>query len=100
MIGHGGMCRVDKWSSGSGLRSLSRVSLNADEKLHQLRDRILRVDHAGEYGANRIYAGQMAVLGKSIQFILLYFLVFAFCLVLVCYLQSFIIKYFYSESFR
>lgn len=27
--------------------------------------RILRVDHAGEYGANRIYAGQMAVLGRS-----------------------------------
>ncbi|XP_038676088.1 5-demethoxyubiquinone hydroxylase, mitochondrial [Scyliorhinus canicula] len=25
--------------------------------------RIIRVDHAGEYGANRIYAGQMAVLG-------------------------------------
>lgn len=28
-------------------------------------DRFLRVDHAGEYGANRIYAGQMAVLGRS-----------------------------------
>ena len=27
--------------------------------------RILRVDHAGEYGAKRIYAGQLAVLGKS-----------------------------------
>ncbi|KAM3849441.1 5-demethoxyubiquinone hydroxylase, mitochondrial-like [Diretmus argenteus] len=27
--------------------------------------RMLRVDHAGEYGANRIYAGQMAVLGRS-----------------------------------
>ncbi|KAM5199223.1 NADPH-dependent 3-demethoxyubiquinone 3-hydroxylase, mitochondrial isoform 1-T6 [Hipposideros larvatus] len=27
--------------------------------------RILRVDHAGEYGANRIYAGQMAVLGRT-----------------------------------
>ena len=24
----------------------------------------LRVDHAGEYGADRIYAGQLAVLGK------------------------------------
>ncbi|XP_046444498.1 5-demethoxyubiquinone hydroxylase, mitochondrial-like [Daphnia pulex] len=29
------------------------------------RDRFLRVDHAGEVGADRIYAGQMAVLGKS-----------------------------------
>ncbi|XP_053132074.1 5-demethoxyubiquinone hydroxylase, mitochondrial [Hemicordylus capensis] len=28
-------------------------------------DRIIRVDHAGEYGANRIYAGQIAVLGRT-----------------------------------
>ena len=28
-------------------------------------DRIIRVDHAGEYGANRIYAGQMAILGRT-----------------------------------
>jgi ubiquinone biosynthesis monooxygenase Coq7 len=28
-------------------------------------DRMLRVDHAGEYGAKRIYAGQLAVLGDS-----------------------------------
>jgi demethoxyubiquinone hydroxylase (CLK1/Coq7/Cat5 family) len=28
-------------------------------------DRIIRVDHAGELGANRIYAGQMAVLRDS-----------------------------------
>ncbi|XP_029432754.1 5-demethoxyubiquinone hydroxylase, mitochondrial isoform X2 [Rhinatrema bivittatum] len=26
---------------------------------------IIRVDHAGEYGADRIYAGQMAVLGRT-----------------------------------
>ena len=31
----------------------------------QLIDRIIRVDHAGEYGAVRIYQGQLAVLGKS-----------------------------------
>ncbi|XP_072240485.1 5-demethoxyubiquinone hydroxylase, mitochondrial [Leuresthes tenuis] len=31
------------------------------EMMHQM----LRVDHAGEYGANRIYAGQMAVLGRT-----------------------------------
>lgn len=36
---------------------------DSDEK--QMLDRILRVDHAGEYGANRIYAGQMAVLGRT-----------------------------------
>ncbi|MBC6416598.1 MAG: demethoxyubiquinone hydroxylase family protein, partial [Rhodospirillales bacterium] len=28
-------------------------------------DRIVRVDHAGEYGAQRIYEGQLAVLGCS-----------------------------------
>ncbi|XP_067672648.1 5-demethoxyubiquinone hydroxylase, mitochondrial-like [Haliotis asinina] len=28
-------------------------------------DRIIRVDHAGELGADRIYAGQLAVLGKT-----------------------------------
>lgn len=27
-------------------------------------DRMIRVDHAGEYGATRIYAGQLAVLGE------------------------------------
>jgi len=28
-------------------------------------DEILRVDHAGEFGADRIYAGQMSILGNS-----------------------------------
>jgi len=28
-------------------------------------ERIVRVDHAGEYGAKRIYAGQLAILGQS-----------------------------------
>jgi ubiquinone biosynthesis monooxygenase Coq7 len=28
-------------------------------------ERMIRVDHAGEYGAARIYAGQLAVLGRS-----------------------------------
>ena len=31
----------------------------------KLVDKILRVDHAGEFGADRIYAGQIAVLGKK-----------------------------------
>jgi len=34
--------------------------LPADEAVH----RMIRVDHAGEYGAARIYAGQLAVLGR------------------------------------
>jgi ubiquinone biosynthesis monooxygenase Coq7 len=29
--------------------------------------KMIRVDHAGEYGAARIYAGQLAVLGRSAQ---------------------------------
>ena len=28
-------------------------------------ERVIRVDHAGEYGASRIYAGQLAVLGRG-----------------------------------
>lgn len=34
-----------------------------DPRGKALVDRIVRVDHAGEYGATRIYAGQIAVLG-------------------------------------
>jgi ubiquinone biosynthesis monooxygenase Coq7 len=30
-------------------------------------ERMIRVDHAGEYGAMRIYQGQLAVLGKSAE---------------------------------
>ncbi|CAL1526305.1 unnamed protein product [Lymnaea stagnalis] len=36
-----------------------------DAKTRTLLDKVIRVDHAGEYGADRIYAGQLAVLGKS-----------------------------------
>ena len=28
-------------------------------------DRFIRVDHAGEFGADRIYAGQLAILGPK-----------------------------------
>ena len=36
-----------------------------DLTAHQRTERMIRVDHAGEYGAVRIYAGQLAVLGRS-----------------------------------
>ncbi|KAH9513109.1 ubiquinone biosynthesis monooxygenase Coq7 [Bulinus truncatus] len=36
-----------------------------DAKTKALLDKVIRVDHAGELGADRIYAGQLAVLGKS-----------------------------------
>lgn len=38
--------------------------LPGDLTARQLIDRIIRVDHAGEYGARRIYEGQLAVLGR------------------------------------
>ncbi|MBM10451.1 MAG: demethoxyubiquinone hydroxylase family protein [Magnetovibrio sp.] len=39
--------------------------LPGDPTAEQIVEKILRVDHAGEYGAVRIYEGQMAVLGNT-----------------------------------
>ena len=39
--------------------------LPGDLPAEKLLERIVRVDHAGEYGAVRIYEGQLAVLGNS-----------------------------------
>ena len=36
-----------------------------DPSTEELLERMIRVDHAGEYGARRIYEGQLAVLGRS-----------------------------------
>ncbi len=44
----------------SGIRRLP-----GDPSAKALVERMIRVDHAGEYGAARIYAGQLAVLGKT-----------------------------------
>jgi demethoxyubiquinone hydroxylase (CLK1/Coq7/Cat5 family) len=38
---------------------------NLPNESKQLIDKIIRVDHAGEFGANQIYKGQLAVLGKT-----------------------------------
>lgn len=46
-------------------KSADRRSAPGDPTPAERRARILRVDHAGEYGARRIYEGQLAVLGKS-----------------------------------
>lgn len=40
-------------------------TLPGDLTHEALIDRVIRVDHAGEYGAKRIYAGQLAVLGND-----------------------------------
>ena len=42
-------------------------AMPGDPSRAQLLDRFIRVDQAGEYGAVRIYKGQMAVLGESAQ---------------------------------
>ena len=39
--------------------------LPGDPTPRQMIERMIRVDHAGEYGAKRIYQGQLAVLGRS-----------------------------------
>jgi ubiquinone biosynthesis monooxygenase Coq7 len=39
--------------------------LPGDPTKKELIERMIRVDHAGEYGAVRIYEGQLAVLGES-----------------------------------
>lgn len=44
---------------------MQRRRLAGDPDPKQLLERILRVDHAGEYGAKRIYDGQLAVLKTS-----------------------------------
>jgi len=45
------------------VRGYSVLPPTNDEEEKAMLHRMMRVDHAGEYGANRIYAGQMAVLG-------------------------------------
>ena len=45
--------------AGAGWRPLP-----GDLSHEALIDRIVRVDHAGEFGAQRIYEGQLAVLGR------------------------------------
>ncbi|MDR3532030.1 MAG: demethoxyubiquinone hydroxylase family protein [Rhodopila sp.] len=39
--------------------------LPGDPSAREKTERMIRVDHAGEYGATRIYAGQLAVLGRG-----------------------------------
>jgi ubiquinone biosynthesis monooxygenase Coq7 len=41
--------------------------LPGDLSREELIERMIRVDHAGEFGAQRIYEGQLAVLGRSVD---------------------------------
>lgn len=47
------------------LAQVSSPIRTSDPERRNLIDDILRVDHAGEYGAVRIYQGQLAVLGRD-----------------------------------
>merc|ERR1719402_1889137 len=46
-------------------RAVHSSSRQDKARTRAMLDRIIRVDHAGEYGADRIYAGQLAVLGDT-----------------------------------
>jgi ubiquinone biosynthesis monooxygenase Coq7 len=45
--------------------SKKRTRLPGDPDWKQETDRMIRVNHAGEYGAVRIYQGQLSILGKT-----------------------------------
>lgn len=51
--------------SGTAATSGHRRSLPGDPGREEMVRRMIRVDHAGEYGARRIYDGQLAVLKRS-----------------------------------
>ena len=46
-------------------RNTADDRLPGDPTPRQTVERVIRVDHAGEYGAKRIYEGQLAVLGRG-----------------------------------
>nr|ADO19320.1 2-polyprenyl-3-methyl-6-methoxy-1,4-benzoquinol hydroxylase [Nostoc flagelliforme str. Sunitezuoqi] len=46
-------------------RTTAQDRLPGDLTPREVVERVVRVDHAGEYGAQRIYAGQLAVLGNT-----------------------------------
>lgn len=69
------MLRISKTLTLSSMYNVKQIHLqpillqNASNKIRErptkLTDEIIRVDHAGELGADRIYAGQLAILGNG-----------------------------------
>ncbi len=53
------------WAASGSDRRTAAPRLPGDPDRAALVARMIRVDHAGEYGARRIYEGQMAVLGRQ-----------------------------------
>ncbi|KAI5613705.1 5-demethoxyubiquinone hydroxylase, mitochondrial [Silurus asotus] len=56
---------INRVCSSQSCQNFSTVPPPRDKEEKALLDSMLRVDHAGEYGANCIYTGQMAVLGRT-----------------------------------
>jgi ubiquinone biosynthesis monooxygenase Coq7 len=56
---------MKKKTSTTKKPSVLDTRLPGDNTPQLLLERMIRVDHAGEFGAQRIYAGQSAVFGKS-----------------------------------
>ena len=54
--------KITKKKSVKKKTSTSSVKVTTDKNIL---DEIIRVDHAGEYGATRIYDGQIAIFGKD-----------------------------------
>ena len=54
--------KITKKKSVKKKTSTSSVKVTTDKNIL---DEIIRVDHAGEYGATRIYDGQIAIFGKE-----------------------------------
>jgi len=63
LLSHGQLSKVLMTSDRRLLSTNKQEELDA--KTRQIYDRIIRVDHAGEFGADRIYAGQLSVLEKT-----------------------------------
>jgi ubiquinone biosynthesis monooxygenase Coq7 len=47
------------------MQKTAEYRLPGDPTAREVVERTIRVDHAGEYGAKRIYEGQLAVLGRT-----------------------------------
>src|SRR5689334_6876549 len=58
-------CRVRHLCHESSHQLYKNCSVPDTDNVHCEIDRMIRVDHAGEYGAIQIYAAQIAVLGPG-----------------------------------
>src|SRR4029077_19593874 len=56
---------ADRIAPRNGMSNTPRQRLPGDHPPDEEIARMLRVDHAGEYGATRIYEGQLDVLGRG-----------------------------------